>query len=101
MMDVTKVQQVVYAIQRQDGLFSSGGTWPSFGKQPKIWRTVGHIKNHLNGVMGHSYWCRQEMIKKAAVYANCEIVEFVLQSRIDQSDLRLKEIIADQILLHS
>ena len=40
----------VYKIRNQDGLFSSGGTWPRFTKKGKIWKARGHLTNHLNQV---------------------------------------------------
>ena len=39
----------VYKIRRKtDGLFSSGGTDPSFSKKGKIWNARGHVTSHIS-----------------------------------------------------
>jgi hypothetical protein len=43
--------ETVYKIrQKSTGLYSSGGTRPTFTKKGKIWRNLGHLKNHLHCV---------------------------------------------------
>ena len=32
---------------KQTGLFSTGGTYPDFTKDGKVWGQIGHIKSHL------------------------------------------------------
>lgn len=48
---------VIY--NEDDGTFSSGGIpWRDcsiFTKTPKIWKTLGHVKNHLNLHIGTDY----------------------------------------------
>lgn len=40
---------VVYRLRSKvTGLYSRGGTSPIFDKKGKIWRNIGHVKNHLN-----------------------------------------------------
>lgn len=40
---------LIYQIKsNKTGLYSNGGTSPSFGKKGKVWRTLGYLKNHLN-----------------------------------------------------
>ena len=59
----------VYRIRRMsDGLFSTGGQWPGFNKNGKIWKMKGHLTSHLNQI--HS--------AKEGVYDNCELVTYEL-----------------------
>ncbi len=56
-----------YKIRRRtDGLFSTGGDNPEFIVNGKIWKQIGHIKNHLN------------LIFKEAkdLYNDCDLVTF-------------------------
>lgn len=40
---------VIYRVKsRKTGLYSKGGTWPSFSKTGKIWKNIGHLRNHFN-----------------------------------------------------
>ena len=49
-------ERKVYMIRRKkDGLFSNGGSYPSFTKRGKQWSRVGDIKSHLTQVYGNSY----------------------------------------------
>jgi hypothetical protein len=42
-------EKIVYMIRRRsDGLLSSGGNYPQFGKTGKVWKNIGHVKNHLH-----------------------------------------------------
>lgn len=60
---------IVYKIRRNgDGLFSSGGRWPSFSKTGKIWKQKGHLTSHLGQLDRH----------RKTVYDNCEIVPYEL-----------------------
>ena len=61
------------------GLYSSGGTIPSFTKHGKIWRAIGPVKSHLRLVGQHNggFNC----------YANCEIVTLKLSSEPCKADL--------------
>lgn len=71
---------VVYKIRRTtDGLFSKGGNRPQFSKNGKVWNTMGHLKSHLTGVQDCGAYGVREKEKRerlAAVYADCEIVEY-------------------------
>ena len=54
--------ETIYKIRRSDGLFSKGGCNPAFDKKGKLWRHIGHLKNHLN------------QLEREGLYSNCEIV---------------------------
>ena len=67
----------VFKIRRKtDGLFSSGGGYPSFGKRGKIWTNIGHIKNHLQ-VVG----------KCIERYKDCELVCYELTEKEVSTEL--------------
>lgn len=54
--------KTVYKIRRKsDGLFSSGGNWPSFSKKGKEWKQQGHLTNSLNQA-------------RRDLYQDCELV---------------------------
>lgn len=55
---------------RQDktGLFSSGGTRPSFSKKGKIWKERGHLSNHL-----------AQFNDRNDVYKDCTVVEYEIR----------------------
>jgi len=58
---------IVFKIRRNDdGLFSTGGSYPSFTKQGKIWKQKGHLTNHLN------------QLRHKRAYTDCEIVPYEL-----------------------
>lgn len=62
---MTDKAPINYKIKRKsDGLYSTGGYYPSFTKQGKAWRQLGHLKSHL-ALMGYQY----------IGYRDCEIVE--------------------------
>jgi hypothetical protein len=65
---------VVYKIRRKtDGLFSKGGSTPSFNKDGKVWKQRGHLTNHLNQIHNRS------------VYGDCEIIVYKLEE-VQQGD---------------
>lgn len=82
----------VYMIRRKtDGLFSTGGSYPEFTKNGKVWNTLGALKNHLRIALveGTSQWnydfhrtengnvyktVRTVTYKPRNVYDDCEIV---------------------------
>ena len=63
-----------YKIQRDDGLFSTGGNFPSFHVSGKTWFKLGHVKSHITNtatrlaVRGHWRW----------PYENARVVEYEL-----------------------
>jgi hypothetical protein len=61
----------IYKIRRRsDGLFSSGGTCPSFSKKGKVWTARGHVTSHLSQ-FGDS--------NKKLYYKDCEVVCIEIQ----------------------
>ena len=67
------MEEVFYKIKRRsDGLFSAGGHYPNFSKKGKIWRTMGHLRNHLNSIAP----------SERDVYDDCDIVELVSTEHI-------------------
>lgn len=45
----------VWKIRRKsDGLFSTGGTWPSFTKKGKEWKTLSALSSHI--VQSHRHY---------------------------------------------
>lgn len=45
----------VWKIRNKDGLWSNGGSVPSFSKRGKVWNNLGHLKNHLNSMNPRRY----------------------------------------------
>jgi hypothetical protein len=61
----------VYKIRRKtDGLFSSGGTYPTFSKKGKTWTARGHVTSHLSQFGDR---------KKEQYYKDCEVVRIEIQ----------------------
>lgn len=69
---------IVHKIRRKtDGLFSTGGAFPSFNNRGKIWRQRGHLTNHLN------------QVGRRNIYENCEIVSFELvETEVDTKPVK-------------
>lgn len=45
---------IIYRVRsKKTGLYSKGGTWPSFTKAGKIWKNIGHLRNHFNVLDAH------------------------------------------------
>jgi len=62
----------VFKIRRKsDGLFSTGGTTPTFNKKGKEWKARGHVSSHMKQV--GSYYSRKT---KTDYYSDCEVVTF-------------------------
>lgn len=75
---------IVYKIRRKaDGLFSTGGTTPSFTEKGKVWRSRKDISLHIGMLLGYNLAIRN--------YEGCEIVayetkEFSSESAIEWMD---------------
>lgn len=62
---------VVYKIRRKtDGLYSKGGTYPTFSKTGKTWNTRGALSNHF-ALLNDPYYRRMD---RSRIYEDCEIV---------------------------
>lgn len=72
----------VYKIRHRDtGLWSKGGSAPTFNKVGKTWSNIGHVKSHLSGM----YKVDIDEISK------WEIVEFVMKPE----EREVKNVISD------
>lgn len=58
------------------GLFSKGGYGPKWDKKGKLWKNIGHVKNHLKQVTGD--WQHRRSARSA--YQGCEVVEIVVNT---------------------
>lgn len=48
---------LVYKVKStKTGLYSKGGTYPTFSKNGKAWTNVGYLKNHLNQLNSYGKW---------------------------------------------
>ncbi len=87
---------IIYRIRNKEtGLYSLGGSYPSFSKKGKIWKSKANLTNHFSHV-NKSYYIR---------YNNCEIISFevseiengkedvsiYLQKIRDKEELRMKQ----------
>lgn len=41
-------ENIYKIVDTATGLYSTGGTWPTFNKKGKTWSKIGHVKAHLN-----------------------------------------------------
>lgn len=71
---------IVYKIRRKsDGLYSTGGSWPTFSTTGKIWRQKGHLTSHLKQLAPRA---------RAVEYHNCDIVQFeVIEEEIESTSV--------------
>jgi hypothetical protein len=56
---------------RKTGLWSGGGSSPSFGKRGKTWDNIGHVGSHVTNAGRYA----------AEVYRDAEIVEYVITEK--------------------
>ncbi len=61
--EIVKNEKVFKIKRMSDGLFSTGGGFPTFTKRGKVWRMRGHVTSHLNQV-------------RKNVYDGCHIIEY-------------------------
>jgi hypothetical protein len=55
----------------ETGLFSSGGTWPSWSKEGKTWSKRGHVTSHLSQLSER---------EKKPWYTDCVVEEYEMIS---------------------
>lgn len=70
--------EIVYKIRRKtDGLFSSGGSSPSFSKKGKVWRSQSAISLHFSMLVKYSdsYYKRDYL----GVYEDCEVIAYEMK----------------------
>ena len=63
---------IFYKIQNAEGLFSTGGYYPSFDEEGKMWKSIGALKAHITMVM------KRVSSLFENPYLNCRVVEFEL-----------------------
>ena len=81
----------MYRIRRKsDGLFSSGGSFPTFSKRGKIWKRKGDLTSHLN--------LTTQSTTNRDVYKNCELVVYEVTEQEVSTQL-LKEYIEERKVL--
>lgn len=69
----------LYKIRDNNGMYSTGGTSPSFNKAGKTWNNIGHVKSHLRQFMGGN---------DIEMYRDCEVVCVeVSESDVDTYDM--------------
>jgi hypothetical protein len=74
------------------GLWSRGGTGPKWGKNPKIWSNVGHLKNHLNQFVHRQYPDRWNDLQKSRFkirnsYRGCQLIDVTTGNSVDNLDI--------------
>jgi hypothetical protein len=57
----------MFKIKNSEGLFSTGGQWPTFTASGKIFAKRGHVTSHLSQMTDK---------EKARFYTGCTVVEF-------------------------
>lgn len=77
-LSLPKGKNIVYKIRRKsDGLFSKGGSTPSFSKIGKIWKQKGHLTSHVNQLWNNGLGYRNHTHPyQKHVYEDCEIVSY-------------------------
>jgi len=76
-----------FKIQRADGLFSTGGAYPSFSVNGKTWNNIGALRSHFTAVG-----------KQMKRYDNCKVVLLGVRVAIEIKEILPIEIyIAEQL----
>lgn len=75
----------IYRIRnRETGLFSTGGKHPTWSKNGKIWKTLGHVKSHMSQVshlfieeyISQSEVIEYEVIEKKSLIVDSESLRY-------------------------
>lgn len=95
-------ERKLYMIRRRkDGLYSTGGSWPGFSNNGKMWSSMKSLNSHLTNVYQHDYYSRESAVVKRGQdgrfstfdfgafadmknnpYMNCDIVEVELNYKV-------------------
>jgi hypothetical protein len=106
-------KKYVYKIRRKsDGLFSTGGTSPTFTKSGKSWASLGALKNHLNQAIHRDYGYRcysdskRETVRLFGAflpYMECEIVayEIVTVENTDALPFTIEGYFTDRMIIEA
>ena len=66
---------LVYKIKStKTGLFSKGGSTPSFSKTGKVWTNIGHVRNHINVLDNHGHRIYREQEVELVTYEIAESI---------------------------
>jgi hypothetical protein len=82
-----------YAIfNPETGLWSRGGTGNAWGKNPKIWSAIGHLKNHLLLSVHCRYPDRWNGLKKSqffisSKYRGCQVIDVTTGNVVEDFDI--------------
>lgn len=84
---------VVYKIRNKDGLYSTGGSSPSFTKNGKVWNSKSALNNHIRMLIDYaSSW--NEKSKSIDVYKDCELITIFI-SKVEVETCSLEDLIND------
>jgi len=64
--------------RRSDGLYSKGGSTPSFSKQGKTWTSKSALSGHLALIHEYDRYKHVHTSTIATVYADCEVIEYTV-----------------------
>lgn len=73
----------VYKIQNRDGMFSTGGSDPQWKNKGKVWKNIGHVKNHLHQFVGKYTSERGSLFYDGSSVIEYELLENELGSVLD------------------
>jgi hypothetical protein len=54
------------------------GRYPAWGKKPKIWKAIGHVKAHLTGNAVHRHW-GSDVVTISKEYRDCVVINMGTQ----------------------
>lgn len=78
------------------GVFSSGGVTPRWGPRPKIWSSIGALKNHIGLFIPGKYWpgggpSEIKMSPARWPYAGCVILDIFAEKEFDLTPQQIVE----------
>lgn len=82
-----------YAIfDPKSGMWSKGGIRDKWGKNPKIWSAIGHLKNHLLLSVHCRYPNRWNDLEKSQFYISnkyrgCQVIDVTTGNPVDGFDI--------------
>ena len=82
-----------YAIfNPKTGMWSKGGTGHQWGKNPKIWSAIGHLKNHLLLNIWMKHPDRWSGLEKSQFYITnkyrgCQVIDVTTGKVVDNFDI--------------
>ena len=92
--------ETIYKIRRlSDGLYSAGGSTPTFTKNGKIWKTLTAVKLHIHSALGHGYnrYGMYQYPNLKSIYKDCVLVEYNILEIGTANVMNLIESIHEQL----